>query len=273
MSDSDASKEKPTALGKFAASIEQIFKIATALVALTYVFGVVVLNIHLGRYGYHSLGLLQLDYVAAGFWSLAPITMAGLLVFIVFYVFAESYLFMEKDNSKHTDWSDKIKNILVALILWGLIVFLIFWLLGVNLTWHWLVAGIIGFFVGAGLVFLPIMIAEDTEEKHRILAGVMLIWCIVVLPFYLIHFGRFVYQTIPDVWGGGRGTEVVLIAKDDGSRVLIESVGVQFVDARKSVPVRLIWATEKEIVIVPAQQQLGGVKLDNSLVIAVVYSK
>ena len=105
------------------------------------------------------------------------------------------------------------------------------------------------------------MIAGDTEEKHRFLLGVMLIWCVVVLPFYLIFFGRFVYQTIPDVWGGGGGTEVVLVAKDDASRTLIESVGVQFVDVRKSMPARLIWATEKEIVIVPAQQT-RGIKLD-----------
>jgi hypothetical protein len=63
-----------------------------------------------------------------------------------------------------------------------------------------------------------------------------------------------------------------LVAKDDNSRMLIESVDVQFVDARKSVPVRLILATEKYLLIAPAQQA-RGLKLDSSLVVAVLYNK
>ena len=66
-----------------------------------------------------------------------------------FYVFATPYLY--GNSHKHTDWTDKAINILAALILWGLIVFLIFLMLGINLTLTWLVAGIIGFFVVAGL--------------------------------------------------------------------------------------------------------------------------
>lgn len=272
MSSPDEDKEKKTALGTLSSALEQIVKIAAALTGLAYVFGLVVLSVHLERYGHHSLGLLELDYVVVGLWSLSPIALAALLIFTLAYFFKAPYLFQEEGNGKRKDWADRLTTVFAAVLVWLLLVFLFFHLLDVTFRWAWLGAMALGYLVGVGIGLLPLAIAGAQGTRERLLLGAILTWSLVLLPVYLFFFGRSVYGTIPDVWGGGKPAEVVLVAKDEDSRKLIESVGVPFADARKSQPVKLIQETEKELLILPAGRT-GGVKLDSSLVAAVLYGR
>lgn len=304
MADSDESKEKPTAFGKFAASVERLLKLGTALVAIIYLFGIVVLNVHLGRFGYHSLGLLQLEYIAAGVWSFAPIIMMSLLAFIGFYFYYFPTLVEDasaedenkasgdtttaekneaippesndKKNNKPSAKPDKIPIFIAIFIVWIGIIALCFWAMSIEFTWIWLGLGVMGLFLLVGISLMSFAIADKSiEAKGRLIIGTVLAWLIIALPFYLVLFGRFIYPTIPDVWGGGKAAEVVLIAKDDDSKAIIESAGIQFVDAKKSVPLKSVWATEKEIVILPPQegQAMKGIKLDKDLASIILYSK
>jgi hypothetical protein len=272
MSNSEGDKEKKTALGRLSLALEQIVKIAAALTGLAYLFGLVVLSVHLGRYGHNSLGLLEIDYVVVGIWSLSPIALAALLAFLFGYFYLEPSLFQESGDGKRPARRDVFTAFVVPLIVWIVFVSLFFNLLDVTFRWAWVGAMALGLFVGAGIGILPLAIAGAKEMKERLLLGAGLIWAIVVLPLYLFFFGRSLYGTIPDVWGGGKLAEVVLVAKDENSRKLIESVGVPFADARKSRPVKLILETKEEIVVLPARRT-RGVKLDSDLVVAVLYGR
>lgn len=270
----EESKAKQTALGKLAGSLENIIKIVGALVALSYVFGLVVLNVHLGQYGYYSLGLLQLDYIAAGLWALSPVALIYFLIFAVVFTITQDFLFQDKDSGQPQPKSivDKITLVFAGLIIGGGLILLFFYCLDISFRKLWLLALGLGFFVGAGLGLMPILMATTKESRERILVGAVLIWMLVLIPFYLLFFGRYIYETIPNKWGGGQMAEVVLVAKDDAARALIESAGVQFTDARKSVPVKLILATEKELLITPTEQS-RGLKLNHELVVAIIFSK
>jgi hypothetical protein len=62
---------------------------------------------------------------------------------------------------------------------------------------------------------------------------------------------------------------VILVAKDD-SRLLWESAGLRFTDDRATAPVTLILATDKELVILPAQNA-HAISIDRGTAAAVVY--
>jgi hypothetical protein len=268
MSTSDESKETKGEFQLLAGTIEQPLKIAGALVAMAYVFGLVVLNVHLGRFGYHSLGLLQLDYVAAGLWSLCPIALAGSLGFSVYFSVFQEYLFRNKrkEKSRMEKSLDYFAGILIWIVLFGLFLYCF----DIQFHWIWLLAMLLGLLVGPWLVIGSVQIFTAEEGRERQLATALLIWALILLPFYLVFCGRYLYERVPDKWGGGEAAEVVLIPKDDAARTLIESLGVQFSDAKRSAPVKLILATEKELLIVPTQQS-RGVNLARDLVVAIVY--
>lgn len=271
MSD-DESKAKQTALGQLAGSLEHIVKIGGALVALSYVFGLVVLNVHLGRYGYFTLGLLQLDYIAAGLWALSPVALIYFLIFAVVFTVTQDFLFQDKDQPQPNSVLNKITLWVSGLFIGIVLIIIFFYYMDISFRKLWLLAMGFGFFVGAGLGLTPILIATTKESRERILAGAMLIWMLVLVPFYLLFFGRYIYETIPSKWGGGQMAEVILVAKDDNARTLMESGGVQFTDARKSVPVKLILATEKELLITSSQQS-RGLKLNHELVVAIIFNQ
>ncbi len=270
--------EKPDGFSRFSSLIERSLKLAVAFVAIAYVFGIVVLNVHLSRYGYHSLGLLQLDYVVAGLWSLFPVILTCLLIFIYFYFRFESSLFDGSQSKTNVSVEQKLTQLIAAGVACLLTVLFIFWYFEIDFAWSWVVAGLVGFFITAGIVVFPIGIAAEENRKDRILLAVMLIWCLIFLPFYLVYFGRNVYQTIPDTSGGGKGTKAVLVAKDAAAQSLLEAVGARFAENRKSAPVRLIRSTDKEMIIAlesPPENQPGmkGVRLDAGLVSAILYGR
>ncbi len=59
-------------------------KIGLLLFSLCYGLGLVIVNVHLGKYGIYSHSLLRLDYIMAGLWALGLLTISWLLAFVAY---------------------------------------------------------------------------------------------------------------------------------------------------------------------------------------------
>src|SRR5207253_3041233 len=85
-------------------SLKDILELASKAVVgfagLCYILGLIVVTIHLRRYGLNSLTLSQLHYVTAGVWVLLPIVASAL--FVIFGMFVI--------KSQEERWAGKSKS-------------------------------------------------------------------------------------------------------------------------------------------------------------------
>lgn len=256
-------------------------KVIVGIGAAAYVLGIIVVNLHLGRYGYHSLGLLEAAFVAAGLWALAPIVMALTLVMSILFMFTEAKLFARAEASKLAtpenpqppptplSFWDKISTLLMGVIAWLAFAGFLIYLLDVRWTWWWLAAMGLGCLSVGGILLVPAMIGRPSVRGDTLgLASLLAVYC-MLLPFYLILFARHVYHTIPPDLGGGGGQQVVLVAKDEKAQTLLIAVGIRFDKEFRSLPQTLLLATDNDLLLSPDASPV--VRIDSELIAAVVY--
>lgn len=247
-----------------------------------YVLGIIVVNLHLGRYGYHSLGLLEASFVAAGWWAFAPIVLAMMLILSIKFMFWEAKLFARAEAAKLatpanpqpsaaplSSWH-QLFVCLEGVIAWLLFLVFLVYLLDIRWTWFWLAAMGLGCLSVGGILLVPTMIGRQSVKGDTLALISQLGVSCMVLPFYLILFARQVYPTIPPELGGGGGRQVVLVAKDEKAQAHLMSVGVRFdKDQFRSLPQTLLLVTEKDLLLLP--EALPAVRVESDLVAAVVY--
>jgi hypothetical protein len=321
------SESQKVHLNQLSTTIENLLKIATALAVFSYVFGVIVSTIHLGRFGYSSLGLLQISYVVTGIWLFIP-TVLLLVAIAPFPLLSIDSLNQSSRN--------KILYIFLSAIgflaTYAVVIFLLLIMLNSKLETYsffgWLLVGFIGSFIfvttcgvflsisktKSNKVLLPSRIEKIVNLKNDISPSLIFMVYILAFPLYLALFTSIIYPAIPAVIGGGGEIKAVLIAKDDESKSLIESAGIEFNslessdskkgdsqkddskknnlrkidtlesddlekddsqknDLRKTVPLKIILSTEKEILVASDNQEVKGIKLDASLVAGIIYKK
>lgn len=181
-----------------------------------YVLGIIVVNLHLGRYGYHSLGLLEASFVAAGWWAFAPIVLAMMLILSIKFMFWEAKLFARAEAAKLatpanpqpsaaplSSWH-QLFVCLEGVIAWLLFLVFLVYLLDIRWTWFWLAAMGLGCLSVGGILLVPTMIGRQSVKGDTLALISQLGVSCMVLPFYLILFARQVYPTIPPELGGWR---------------------------------------------------------------------
>jgi hypothetical protein len=143
--------------------IELVGKLSIGFVALSYVIGLLVVNIHLNKYGAYSLGIFRLNYISAGMWTLFPVLFPLLLLFILI-LFAMSYF-----NS----WKRRPFSVWLTLTTMPILVLLSFTLiatriLGIDLfSWEWLGAFPTGFFISVYAISIVGKIGS-ASDKHTL---------------------------------------------------------------------------------------------------------
>lgn len=191
-------------IGKTKDFLEILGKLILSLIALCYVLGLLVVNIHLSKYGTHSMSLFRVNYIAAGIWTLLPILV--LMVFIMILVL----LFKQFRHNTHK------LNFLIYLLLFVLICYFPFMAaprLRLNL-WHF---GWLSPLVTGGLLNVYFILAlsgyhRNLDRNIKLVRNVAItLAIIVILILHTILFAYNVYENIPSHIGGGKPQTVQII--------------------------------------------------------------
>lgn len=284
----------PTATGfydlllnpKFRETIEMLGKMALALAALCYGFGLVVVNVYLSKFGVYSIDLFRVHYITAGMWALIDLTLPALLILIFTGILVLSNQKLRKYlNSKFTlslplfddrsrlfeelEQNPKLilKNeqsflsdtflafvgILLLVVLAGSLFYRIWQYAG----WNGIGALLLSLIWGAIYVLLFAFCAFITfyvksNFLSRLAKGYLLILLIIIGTLaQLTSFAEHVYGYIPTYLGGGSPRVAQMFIKTDPTtKAYLTSMGISFQgDTDLTQNVNVLLATETEFLI------------------------
>jgi hypothetical protein len=231
-------------------------QLATVTLSVLYLFGFSIVSLYLAGYGIHSVALLRIQYIAAGFFSLGPI----LLVFLAGSLFRLGrYDFLA--------WSGVRPAFLILCRL--LMVFVtaslatggiaspflaqrdlkqVFWLhLGLFLK-------LIAYAMLPMLGTLWMLRTGQASSKHdtrppsvSFSVASSVTFSLFFFLAYMNFFARQIYGGIPFSVGGGAPQPVVFLLKGDSNGSALPLIADQ--SGRKSVPYQLVLETEKSYAV------------------------
>ena len=263
--------------------LETIGKLLLGAAGLCYVTGLIVVSLHLGRYGLNSLVLSQLHYVMAGIWALLPIVLA---LFLAAAVLTSAIDEIERTKLASNSNRGRLarvfskRNRKVTSAVFGALSGFSFLL--------WFLLGYAGIKVGASdpLILLAGAVVAfaalgtgyglsqpGSFRDWRSLALTITGTSVSILLFlgYLILFAKFSYQHVPWSTGGGGSSQVQIVVSAD-AKPFLESVGVKFpVGQNRTDSLRLLLVTDKEYVIINPDGTAISVPADS--VRSVLYEK
>lgn len=242
--------------------MELVGKISLGIIAVCYALGLIVVNIHLNKYGVHTLSLLQVNYILAGIWALVPIVIP---ITIVLMFRIRSYA------KASTFWLYLASFILpvTSLVLHS-----------ISLRFHpnlsWFLVSFNGFVLGCMLLVLP-----DIKEMNRALRSkfifVAMLPLLLALSNHLVVFANGVYQTIPSQIGGGSPQPAQLILEASAEvRKTLNDAGIAFETdssaqaTNKTEPILLLFVTDKECTIL-GKKESTAVSVSRDIVRAILY--
>jgi len=255
-------------------TLEVFGKVVIGIVGLCYVLGLIVVTIHLRKFGLNSLDLPQLHYVMAGVWAMLPI-----LLPILMSVFG-IYMYQVQDRSKPAKtMTQRLINfffvVIALLIVFYLVLKFVGSSLGMDFGWSsWVFIPILGTFaaasITAGLFLLSLPESRADFGTLSIYLGVIVFGLCLGLV-YLVAFSNNTYQKIPWSTGGGRPSEVRLMI-DAASKPYLEGVGIKMSDIPgQTESTRLLMTTEKELVLINPSG--NAVSIPVATVKSIVYAK
>ena len=232
-------------------ALELVSKAIITLVGLCYAIGLVVRNIHLSRYGYYTVGLLELNYIMAGVWALLPMILGVLLLNLLSFLFfidgeARPHVRREK-KAKRTGY-DIFVNVFLSVGVTASFIFIAHKYLALPLSWGLIgitILGIFALYFLAATAYFSIRPSGFNFSTRLIFAT----FGVILLGLYLSLFARRHYNDIPAGVGGGRPELVRLVSAEESKPHLLTS-GIGFAgNENVSEPTEMILATGEEIVI------------------------
>ena len=256
-------KAKPLKLslsnvGTFKDLLETTGKVSLITISACYVLGIIVINVHLGRYGIYSLNLLRVSYITAGLWSIVPLVLPVLILIAAWRIFFRSrlYTIVLDVVIKHRRETNKHERFVIASSFMAIYMFITFVpIFGYLLITAALTAGItpdrgwkfsfefaiIGTFLLLSLTMgscferrFPRFRRESKDkplfdslaESGRLF---LFISVPVIILLHTIYFGIGQYESIPSYLGGGKPITVQfsLEAQPNFSE-LIDNCGIHF---------------------------------------------
>lgn len=246
--------------------VEVVGKLSLGLLAICYVIGLVVVNLHLSNFGIYSLSIFRLVYVTAGLWTLLPLLVSlvyGFLLIAVAVIFSPTLreqvshrfpLAVDKYEDRITRW----------VLLFGLLVPIGCSFFALNLlrkmlrisapaslssSWFPAIAILTSVFIGATLI---IILTAKSFTPAR-MGGIMYSGICAAIAFvgYVVIFAVTTYGSIPSALGGGGAKEVqFIVSADEQFKTSLINAGVKFQpDSHMTENVRYLFATESEYII------------------------
>jgi hypothetical protein len=249
---------------------QPIAKAVALVVALLYLGGFVVVSVHLSRHGVASFTLLQLQYLVAGVWALAPPALTA-------FVKDASSKFEQRvapDVPGRFNWR-RFRWSLVSGIPYALTT---------NFAVSYLLLSYVGWKTGAILFafYLSMMVSaywsweswrrpqqNETVFINRNQAPFHFSLFIAILGVYVVWFSLHIYPIIPYSFGGGRPLMVQFIESD---KPLPASL-VRDDKTQRTVPYRLLEATDKRYYVISENQTEQSIEINRDSVDGMVVLK
>jgi hypothetical protein len=264
-------------------TLETAGKFLVGIAGLCYVTGLMVVTLHLSRYGLNSLMLSQLHYVMAGIWALLPIVLAMFLTIAAINSAFEEIERTEDPLDKTARRLAKLfskRNRRIASSVLGSLFAMCFglWALlgyaGKTIGWSWLVvlpAGAIVAFMLVGVGYGLSKPRSFKDVKSFALSMTVTFFSLLLFFGYLILFTRLSYQDIPWSTGGGGSSQVEFVVAAE-VKPQLESVGIRFSDGQnRTESLKLLLATDKEYIVINLDGKAVSVPADS--VKSVLYEK
>jgi hypothetical protein len=246
----------------FKTFLETAGKLLVGIAGLCYITGLMVVTVHLGRYGLNSLILSQLHYVMAGIWALLPIVLAMFLTIAAINSALEESERIKEPSDRNAGRLVRLfskRNRRIASSVFGSLFAICFalWMLlgyaGLKFGWSWLVvlpAGVIVAFFLLGVGYGLSKPSSFKDIKSSALTMTAMFFSLLVFLSYLILFTKLSYQDIPWSTGGGGPSQVELVVASD-AKPQLESVGIRFSAGQyRTDSLKLLLATEKEYIVI-----------------------
>jgi hypothetical protein len=249
--------------------LDSFSKCVAVAVGIIYLIGFLVVSAHLSRYGVSSFSVLQLQYLIAGGWVLAPP-----IVLISFYG-GES--FKERAAPVHSENTDWPRFLFVSLV--GIIPFVVFFLLlnaipGIweNFTWGMgfrLFLFYFGVWVCGHYLLASWRVQTEKETwlvNRRHAAPFYLILVVAITLGYVFWFSARIYPLIPFSLGGGRPLRVAFIA---GEKKLPDAIQAD-PSLKRSIPYQLLVTTDRSYVVLSQEPNEQSIEVGRDSVAGIV---
>ena len=255
--------------------LDLVGKLIFGLAGLCYVLGVVVVTIHLRRYGVNSLDLPQLHYVTAGVWVVLPV--AAILIFLIFAIFLAT---TQVENLRRKSSSVDKLGLFLGTGMAVIAVVTFFWRnVGIEFSWTNVVwIPLMGMF--ATVMILAGAVASKGITRSSPIGETLqpmgaLIGGLILFAAYVLLFATHTYQAIPWATGGGRASQVRLFMAAD-SRPYVQGLKLTLAaqpqtELVETDSIKLLLTTDKLFVVLNADGKAVSVPAD--LVKGIAYEK
>ncbi|MGI0023597.1 MAG: hypothetical protein ACREA4_00455 [Nitrososphaera sp.] len=256
--------------------LEDLWRVTTGITLAFYLIGFIVVNVHLARFGYYAVSLVNAQYLSAAVWTLVPVVVGWSIVFFGILCYVPPPPPHKKDPSWVANFEYLKIRLLVELItIVSFVVLLVYpqWVAGLP---FWLRVII---FVIAGVLFSRhvLIFASSWLGPLSILARKVIFLIAVQAIFacffplvYILTFSSALYGDIPTTWGGGKPRPVRLIVKNDVKQEII-AAGISMSERPLiSEPVDLLLATEKEYIVLIGKERLT-LSIRSDIIQAILY--
>jgi hypothetical protein len=280
-----------TDIAKWREPIESIPKIGITIVGVAYVIGLLILNIHIGKFGVYYLGFFQVEYVMTGaLWSF----LSGITFFVCHLVKSQVEGIINQYKAEK-----KGVKLLPLLILQAMItligapmslVYVLIILSGNKLSpfslSFWLALGVL--FINLGAILAVVLKVKKIykyfirrsesvqEEKMTKYQGFVDIFHnIIVFVLALGLYATYVFPELSPAYGGGKKQLAEFVIKAD-QKETIKTIGIETSnDDRRFGPVEVLFESPDFILIFPPKgfknENVKAIRINKSLIDASYY--
>jgi hypothetical protein len=249
--------------------LDSLSKFFAVAIGAIYLIGFLVVSANLSRYGVSGFSVLQLQYLIAGGWALAPLTVP-----ISMYG-GES--FKERAapiHSKNTYWSRFVFVSLVGSIPFGVFYGLLAALPGIG---HNFTSGMgfrlilfgLAFWICVHYLLTSWRVQTENETwlvNRRHAAPFYFILLVAIALGYVLWFSARIYPLIPFSLGGGRPLTIAFIA---GEKKLPDLIKTD-VSAMRSIPYQLLVTTDKSYVVISQEPNEKSIEVSRESVAGIL---
>lgn len=262
----------PPNLSPLRDSIESATKAGVLVIGTAYIFGLLIINMHLRRYGINYLGFLQIEYVMSGLlWGFLVAFTYSLWAFLKFVI---------RSRTKYVDRKKPIHSV------GGVLLVLVGVLGSYNLyavTLNFLAEGQIGFgwrvpfwlMLNVMILFVAIDRAKGFRKDFRAEKAFDLLYYVgsVVIALSMYTYG--VFPKLSQAFGGGSPKAAIFIIKPDQTET-ISAIGIQsLLENRKVGPVEVIFEASDFFLVNPprdfANSKVRAIRVNKDLIQATLY--
>ncbi len=253
-------------------TLDALPKLSLAILGIIYLFGFLVVMFNLSQYGVSPVGLLRIQYLVAGVWSLTPIFISYMVIVAIYWFISPHLNKPDKRETRLNRFFDYYIMIYATLsFVFVLLIILFFffslflpdlgikgsfYFIGQNWNMVMIVSSfsmIIGFLVKVAWEQLHFLLyhdyQKDSQHHRRVIAGILFSLCSTFLFIiaYMAYFSLNVYSKIPHGVGGGRPLLVQFLLNEGEDMKHLPIVADE--SGKKSIPYRLVLRTDKMYVI------------------------